>query len=125
MFDYLINYGIQKTTIDYFDLDVNDRLQLEGQINLVRKNYNKLLTLLDDIQGKYLDCTAKLSKRAKELIGEGTGTRNNNIFMSDDDYVSLEAEQQALKSGMNMINAQIDYCKNDLRILNSVFYNKF
>lgn len=125
MLDYLVNYGVQRHNFDYQDIDINDRLMLQEQINTVRSNYSKLLTLFDSIQSKYLDCTAKLAKKSKEIIGESQGVRNNTAFSTNDEYLELEAEQLALKSGMNMVNAQIDYCKNDLRILNSVFYNKF
>lgn len=125
MLDYLVNYGIQKTNIDFDDIDINDRLQLQEQINTVRSNYKKLLNLLDDIQGKYLECSNDLSARTKELIISNEGVKNNSMFMMDDAYMVLEAKQEALKTGMSMVNSQIEYCKSDLRILNSVFYNKF
>lgn len=125
MFDYLVNYGIKKYQINHDDLDINDRLMLQEQINKVRKNYSSLLNLLDDVQERYLNVSKKLTNRSKEIIESSNGARVNNIYSSDDEYISLEAEQQALKTGMQMINAQIDFCKNDLRILNSVFYNKF
>lgn len=125
MFDYLINYGIERHQVNYEDLDVNDRLMLQDQINKVRKNYSNLLNLLDNVQEKYLTVTKKLTNRSKEIIENSNGTRVNNIYACDDEYIALDAEQQALKTGMQMINAQIDFCKNDLRILNSVFYNKF
>lgn len=125
MLDYLINYGVKRHEFNYDDIDINDRLALQDQINTVRRNYSQLLSLLDDVQGKYLDCNARLAKKSKEIINEAQGSRTNAVFATNDEYLELEAEQQALKSGMNMINAQIDYCKNDLRILNSVFYNKF
>lgn len=126
MFDYLVNYGIQRHTFDYSDIDVNDRMALQDQINKVRRDYSDLLLLLDDIQGKILDCNERLSKRSKEIISNSEGSRGiNSILNNDDEYLTLEAEQQALKTGASMVNAQIDFCKNDLRILNSVFYNKF
>lgn len=125
MLEYLINYGIKKQTVEHIDIDINDRLSLQDQINQVRRNYSSLLTLLDDVQGKSLDCTARLSKKSKEIISESSTSRNNSIFNTNDGYLEIDAEMQALKSGMNMINAQIEFCKNDLRILNSVFYNKF
>lgn len=125
MLDYLTNYGIQKHSIDYEDIDINDRLLLQDQINQARKNYSKLLSLLDDVHNKYLICIEKIAKRSKDVIGQNSGTRLNNAFSTDDEYLTLDAEAQALKSGMTMINAQIDFYKNDLKILNSVFYNKF
>ena len=125
MLEYLINYGVKKHTVDHSDIDINDRLALQDQINQVRRNYSDLLSLFDDVQSKSLDCTARLSRKSKEIISEGQGTRNNAAFITNDEYLEIDAEMQALKSGMTMINAQIDFCKNDLRILNSVFYNKF
>lgn len=126
MFDYLMNYGVKNFSSKYEEVDINDRLVLQDQINEVRKNYFDLLSLLDEVQSKYLECTKNLSKRTKELIKENAEIKvTNSIFSSDVEYVQLEAEQQALKAGMSMINNQIDYYKNDLRILNSVFYNKF
>lgn len=126
MFDYLVNYGIQKHSFNYEDLDVNDRMALQDQINRVRSDYSQLLQLLDDIQGKILDCNERLSRRSKEIIASAGETRRiNSLLNQDDDYLATEAEQQALKTGASMVNAQIEFCKNDLRILNSVFYNKF
>lgn len=126
MFDYLMNYGVKNFSTKYEEVDINDRLALQDQINEVRKNYFDLLALLDDVQSKYLECTKNISKRTKELIAENVDSKiTNSIFSSDIEYIQLESQQQALKAGMSMINNQIDYYKNDLRILNSVFYNKF
>ena len=127
MLDYLVNYGVKKHTISYEDVDINDRLALQDQINDVRRNYSKLLKLLDDVQGKYIDCKNRLSRKSKEIISDCKlqGIRANEVFATDDEYLELEAEAEALKSGLQMINNQIDFCKSDLRILNSVFYNKF
>lgn len=125
MFDYLLNYGVEKTTFNYEDVDIDDRLQLQSQINGVRKNYHKSLVLLDDIQNKFLETQSELSRRSKELLSNNSGVRNNVLFSSDDKYVELEAKLEALKIGLSMVNSQIEYYKNDLRILNSVFYNKF
>lgn len=122
MFEYLTHYGVQKQQMNYRDIDINDRLLLEEQINESRKQYSNLLNLLDEIQGKYIQCSAQMAIRSKEIISAGG---KNSAFSTDDNYIELEAEMTALKSGMNMVNANIEYCKNDLRILNSVFYNKF
>lgn len=126
MLEYLVNYGVSKKNLEYFDLDVTDKLQLQEQINNARKNYHELLILLDKVQHKYLECSAKLAKKAKELIeNNDSSVRTNILFSTNEEYLAIEAEQQALKAGINMINNQIDYYKNDLRILNSIFYNKF
>lgn len=125
MLDYLVNYGINKVSINYEDLDVTNKLMLQDQINSVRNNYSKLLNLLDEVQSKYLECNAEISKRSKELISSNDGKRTNSIFDSDDTYLELDAELSAYNQAMKMIQSQIEFCKNDLRILNSVFYNKF
>ena len=125
MFDYLINYGVKRHQFDYEDLDVNDRLMLQDQINKVRRDYSTLLNLLDEIQGKILECNKNISIRTKELIANSDGGRVNNLLNNDDEYIALEAEQQALKAGSIMVNNQIEFCKSDIRLLNSVFYNKF
>ena len=98
---------------------------MQSQINGVRKNYHKSLVLLDDIQNKFLETQSELSRRSKELLANNSGVRNNVLFSSDDKYLELEAKLEALKIGLSMVNSQIEYYKNDLRILNSVFYNKF
>lgn len=125
MFDYLINYGIKNHTISYEELDVIDKMQLQDQINKVRREYYDLLKLLDEVQSKNLEITKKLSNRSKELISENITSRTNVILNSDDEYIELESEQLALKSGISMINNQLEFCKTDLKILQSVFYNKF
>ena len=124
MIEYLLNYGVKKHNVEYEDLDVNDRLALQDQINKSRKDYFQLLSLLDEIQFKFLECNKNINERTKELLTKNEGTRNN-ILSNDDVYLTLDAELQALKTAMSMINEQIDFCKSDLRILNSVFYNKF
>ena len=123
--DYLLNYGVKQHTMEYTDLDVNDRLELQGQINKSRKEYFELLELLDEVQFKLLNCNKNLTERTKELLAESGNSRINSILSSDDIYTALDTEAQALKTAISMINDQIDFCKNDLRILNSVFYNKF
>ena len=125
MLDYLINYGIKNHTISYEELDVIDKMQLQDQINKVRREYYDLLKLLDEVQSKNLEITKKLSNRSKELISENITSRTNVILNSDDEYIELESEQLALKSGISMINNQLEFCKTDLKILQSVFYNKF
>lgn len=125
MLDYLINYGIETNKQKYSDLDINDRMALENQINGVRKNYFDLLNLMDQVQAKILDVNRKISQRVKEITSESNGNRINSILSADDIYIALEAERDALKSGMNMISSQLDFYKSDLRMLNSVFYNKF
>lgn len=125
MLDYLINYGIKNHTISYEELDVIDKMQLQDQINKVRKEYYDLLKLLDEVQSKNLEITKKLSNRSKKLISENITSRTNVILNSDDEYIELESEQLALKSGISMINNQLEFCKTDLKILQSVFYNKF
>ena len=123
--EYLMNYGVKQHTMDYADLDVNDRMELQDQINKSRREYYDLLQLLDEVQFKLLNCNKRLTERTKELLAESGNSRINSILSSDDIYVGLDTEAQALKTAISMINDQIDFCKNDLRILNSVFYNKF
>lgn len=128
MLSYLVNYGVNRLDIDYTDLDVNDRLALESQINEQRKNYDSLMKLLDEVQEKYLYASRRLSKRTKELIEDvipSSDMKANDVFRTDDEYLNIEYEIEALKVGMQTINNQIEYARNNLRILNSVFYNKF
>lgn len=125
MLDYLINYGVETKSLEYEDIDVNDRLLLQDQINTARKNYARCLKLLDEIQGKYVGCSKELTKRVKQISMNATTSRLNTALQNDDKYIELESEQTAYKIGIDMVKNQIDYYKNDLRILNSVFYNKF
>lgn len=125
MLEYLIDYGIQKQPMEFEELDINDRMELQHQINSTRKSYLKLLNLYNDIQGKFIDANSELSQRTKDLISNSDGQRGNKIFNTDQEYIKLEAKIDALKAGMGMVQSQIDYYKSDLRILNSVFYNKF
>ena len=125
MLDYLINYGVETKALEYEDIDVNDRLLLQDQINTARKNYARCLKLLDEIQGKYVECSKELTKRVKQISMDATTSRLNTALQNDDKYIELESEQTAYKIGIDMVKNQIDYYKNDLRILNSVFYNKF
>ena len=127
MLNWLVSYGVEQHKINYDELDVNDRTLLQEQINKSRKSWHQLLELLYDIQGKYMEVTREISEIAKRATERAAteNTRVNTLLSSDNEYVALEAQQKALAAGMSMINQQIDFCKNDLRILNSVFYNKF
>lgn len=128
MLNYLIKYGIdnQNNSTDIEDLDVNDRLVLQEQINRTRKNQFKLIKLTDDIQNKILDTQIEIRKLTSDIISNNDGSKTrNDLFNTNDEYLELEAKLDALKSGLNIVNQQIDMCKSDLRILNSVFYNKF
>lgn len=128
MLEYLVNYGINRHNVDYEDVDVNDRMALQDQINEKRREYHQLLELLDSIQDETIKCNRKLKEKTKEIIDDCTakGERiTSATYSSDDDYLELETEKEALRMGANMVSNWIDFCKNDLRILNSVFYNKF
>lgn len=124
-FEYLKNYGVKTPKLEFSEIDVNDRLRLQDQINQARKNYSSLLSLFDSVQQLYLECGHELSNRFKEINKESTERVTNATLSADDIYSELEYKQQALKAGLSEINMQIDYYKNDLRLLNSVFYNKF
>ena len=73
------------------------------------------------------EVSVEINNIVKELTENAVknGTRLNQELSTNDEYIQLEAEQKALTVGVSLINGQIDYCKNDLRILNSVFYAKF
>jgi hypothetical protein len=129
MIEYLMNYGVKgvqkQSSFKFEDLNVDDRLALQDQINMVRKRYFQLMEVLDDVQARLLAVSKRIAQRSKLLIESNGATRSNAIFQSDNEYLEADAEREALKAGMKMINEQLDFYKNDLRILNSVFYNKF
>lgn len=125
MLDYLVNYGVQHHAVRYEDIDITDKMQLQSQINEARKNYFNLLQLFDDVQGKFLDVQSRMAAKSKEIIAGSSGGRTNTAFAMDDEYIAMEAEQQALKAGMTMISSQIEFYKSDLKVLNSVSYTKF
>lgn len=127
MLNYLIKYGVHcQNNDDFNDLDINDRLVLQEQINRVRKNQMKLIKLTDDIQDKIINVQNEIRQLTSEIVKNNPDTRNrNDLFNTNGDYLELEAQLDAFKSGLSIVNQQIDMCKSDLRILNSVFYNKF
>lgn len=125
MFDYLKNYAVKSPKLEFSEIDINDRLRLQDQINLARKNYYDLLSLFDNVQQLYLECGKELSTRYKQIVNESETKITNATLSADDAYSELEYKQQALKVGLSEISMQIDYYKNDLRILNSIFYNKY
>lgn len=125
MFEYLKKYGVKSTQIEFDEIDINDRLRLQDQINLVRRNYHSLLKLHDSVQADYLKTSEEMSKRYKTINQESLERVTNTTLNMDDEYTELEYKQQALKSGLSEIQMMIEFCKSDLRILNSVFYNKF
>ena len=126
-FGWLALYGIQRHQFNFEDIDITDKLMLQGQINARRKEWHELILILDEVQGKLVAVSVEINNIVKELTENAVknGTRLNQELSTNDEYIQLEAEQKALTVGVSLINGQIDYCKNDLRILNSVFYAKF
>lgn len=127
MLEWLSSYGVKRFECKKCDLDVNDRLALQDQINRVRSELHQLLELMDEVQGKYVEIAAQIAVETKRITEQAalSGQRANTLFATDQNYLELEAKQKALSAGLSMINQQVDFYKNDLRILNSVFYNKF
>ena len=127
MYEWLSNYGVARHQFKVEDLDINDKVTLQEQINGARKSWSELIQLLDDIQGKYVEVSSKISKLVKKITEKAAvdGTRVNALLAVDEEYIALEAEQKALSAGLSMVNAQIEFHRNDLRVLNSAFYQKF
>lgn len=127
MINYLTKYGITEHKNEFEELDINDRMELESQINGVRQRYHKLLNVMDSIDTQILENQYNISKLSKKVIEQARieNKRPNDLFSVDDEYLELEFERDALKTGKEMIVSQINFVNNDLRILNSAFYNKF
>lgn len=127
MMESLMNYGVNTHKFEIQDLDVNDRLALEDQINFARRKYAELIGVLDDVQQKMVENNKSLSERStflsEKAINEGTPV--SKLINADSEYQTYDAKQVAFKTGLNIVTEQMDFYKNDLRILNSVFYNKF
>lgn len=127
MFEWLTNYGVQQHSFEHRDLNIDDRLQLQDQINEVRRNYHDTLVLMDSVQGMQNEVAREVASAVKRITAASveSGTRVNVLLSEDEEYLELDARQKALDAALRMINAQLEYWKNDLRILNSVFYNRF
>lgn len=125
MLEYLKKYGVKTPKMEFDEIDINDRMRLQDQINLTRRNYNSLLKLFDQVQEEFLAVGVQMSKRYKTINQESVERVTNSTLNMDDEYTELEFKQQALKSGLAEIQMSIEFCKSDLRLLNSVFYNKF
>lgn len=127
MFDYLLSYGVERHTPAYQELDIHDKLMLQDQINTARRGYFEMLQLMDEVQSKMLEVSERMKQESKRVMEQAgsEGVRPNSLFSQDDEYLSLEAKKEALSAGMNLITEQLNFYKNDLRILNSAFYAKF
>ena len=127
MLNYLLAYGVSQKAPRFEEIDINDKMALESQINTTRKNYFDLLKLMDEIDGKLLEVKQKISAKSKTVIEDAKkqGVRPNELYSTDEDYLKLDFEREALMAGKEMISKQITFIQSDLRILNSTFYNKF
>lgn len=127
MLDYLVNYGVKRHNFDVNEIDVVDKMALQEQLNDTRRRYAEAVNLLDDINSKSLECSLNLTRLSKEIIEESIseGKKSNVLFSTNEEYILLEAQQEAFKAGLKIVNEQIDFYKSDLRILNSVLYSKF
>lgn len=125
---WLMQYGVKRqASVDYDDLDIHDKLMLEGQINKARKNCGQLLQLMDEIQEELVSVSRKMSLLVKRLTedAERENKRVNILLSTDAEYIELEAKRDALRAGLSMVKENLDQCRSDLRILNSAMYQKF
>ena len=53
-FGWLALYGIQRHQFNFEDIDIADKLMLQGQINARRKEWHELILILDEVQGKLI-----------------------------------------------------------------------
>lgn len=127
MLNYLMAYGVSAKAPRFEEIDINDKIAMEDQINGIRSDYFKLITLMDELDGKILDVKKRIKIKSKYIIekARSEGLKPNELFSTDDEYIELEYELEALKAGKEMVASQISFAQNDLRILNSTFYSKF
>lgn len=130
MMQWLVQYGVDRQKnfeVRMDDIDIHDKLQLEDQINVMRKNCKQLLALMDDIQGQLVDVKRKIALRVKDLTLESkkSGERLNALLAVDDQWIELDATRDALSAGLSLVQNELDQCRTDLRILNSSMYQKF
>ena len=49
----------------------------------------------------------------------------SNAFATDEEYLELDAEKEAYKISIGMIDNMINFYQTDLQVLRSTFYSKF
>lgn len=126
MLEYLINYGVSKKDFDIDDIDIEDKAVLESQINKCRKKISEYIVLKDSVQAKYIEVSRKISNKSKAIIESlESPSMKSNAFATDEEYLELDAEKEAYKISIGMIDNMINFYQTDLQVLRSTFYSKF
>ncbi len=126
MLEYLINYGVSKKDFDIDDIDIEDKAVLESQINKCRKKISEYIVLKDSVQAKYIEVCRKISNKSKAIIESlESPSMKSNAFATDEEYLELDAEKEAYKISIGMIDNMINFYQTDLQVLRSTFYSKF
>ena len=126
MLEYLINYGVSKKDFDIDDIDIEDKAVLESQINKCRKKISEYIVLKDSVQAKYIEVYRKISNKSKAIIESlESPSMKSNAFATDEEYLELDAEKEAYKISIGMIDNMINFYQTDLQVLRSTFYSKF
>lgn len=126
MLEYLINYGVSKKDFDIDDIDIEDKAVLESQINKCRKKISEYIVLKDSVQAKYIEVSRKISNKSKVIIESlESPSMKSNAFATDEEYLELDAEKEAYKISIGMIDNMINFYQTDLQVLRSTFYSKF
>lgn len=126
MLEYLINYGVSKKDFDIDDIDIEDKAVLESQINRCRKKISEYIVLKDSVQAKYIEVSRKISNKSKAIIESlESPSMKSNAFATDEEYLELDAEKEAYKISIGMIDNMINFYQTDLQVLRSTFYSKF
>lgn len=125
MLKYLINFDVD-VDAEFeleFELDITDKSLLQEQINQVRKTYLRLIKLFDNLQGEYIETKSLLSQKNRELLLEFE-VRSDRVEAEakDPEHGYLVEKLDALRESMKAVTSQIDFIKNDMRVLNSSMY---
>jgi hypothetical protein len=127
MLEYLLNYGstIKDDVNTDYDLDITDKTILQEQINKVRHSYNKLIKLLESIQGEAVSSKQELAKLVNSYSIDYSN-RNERVkaISEDENIIDLKSKVEALEGSIKIVNEQINLIKIDLRILGNSMYER-
>lgn len=109
--------------MDFQPIDITDKTILQEQINNTRNTHFAMIGLLDKT---YKDIN-KVKKSMMDLEASWyiNGENPRSKVKTDSDYLEMKEELEGLLSSEKIIKENIEFLKQDARLLNSTMYQKF
>lgn len=124
MLKYLISFDESELPEIPDSLDISDRTILQEQINETRRSHIKLIRLYDKLKGDRLAASSKAAEIKREISMEFSGRNDRASEMNANEELQLLLGKiEAFDIAIETIKYQMEFIKNDIRILANSMFN--